>query len=106
MTQDQETHATWALRLWLDNDEGLYSTFRYEAQEIKNQYATRNERIQALAEVIREDFENSVVTLCKSNVADSWAGAIQDIVLGAEIDYERIADLFAGELFNDEEDDE
>ena len=95
-----ENYATWNVRLWLDNDETLYSECRECAEEIRTKYATRNERVHALAVLIREAFETAVSEI---ETTTRWVGAFQDILNHAGIDWERVADLFAGELFNDEE---
>lgn len=103
MTQEQESYATWAVRLWLDNEEGLYRLFREYAEDIRTEYETRDRRIHALAVLIQESFEEAAHEATGVSI---WEGAIRDILAHADIDYERVADLFAGELFNDEEDDE
>lgn len=102
MTQEQESYATWAVRLWMDNEEGLYRVFREYVEEIRAKYLTKKQRVHMLAVLIQESFEEAVHEATGVSI---WEGAIRDILAHTDINYELIAELFADDRF-DEEDNE
>ena len=95
---NDETYATWNVRLWLDNEERLYRTFRHACKDIKGTYATKSERVYHLAKFIRETYENAID---KIEGQTRWMGAFKDILMHAGIDWENVAELFAGEEFDE-----
>ena len=41
--QGWKNYETWCINLWLDNDEGLYNTYREQAKDIVSQHTSEDD---------------------------------------------------------------
>ena len=74
--QGWKNYETWAVKLWMDNDEGLYNMQREWAKECKDEYE--------LADRIKEFVEES-----KPEVEGLYSDLLQSAI--DDVDYDEIA---------------
>lgn len=82
-----KNYCTWAVKLWIDNDRGLYEYFREAAQEVKEEYADENDRKYYLAERVKDFVEENAPELPASMYSDLMGFAL------GEVDFREIAEM-------------
>jgi len=87
--QGWKNHATWAMNLWINNEEGTYNEAREMAEAAKKQAeADDREPAVVLADALSEVWEERMPDLGASVWSDLLTSAFRDI------DWDEIADGF------------
>lgn len=108
--QGWTNYETWAVNLWLDNEEGVHDYWRERAQECWNEatptsYSTREEEaVGLLAHAIKDHHTDTVTEGCGIFHPDYGTSSVFHALLGAalsEVNWGEIAKHFIEEVDND-----
>lgn len=89
--QGWKNYPTWAVSLWVNNDEGLYGFFQEAADDLREDFSGR-ELIQRVAGVLEDIIEN----MADEQASGLLGGPLSDLLQYAidQVDYFEIAENF------------
>ena len=76
--QGWTNYETWAVKLWMDNDEGSYTYWKERTEEIADDAEERDEAEMALADALKEVHEELLPTV-QGFAADLLQGAFSSV---------------------------
>lgn len=88
-------YETWNVNLWIDNDEGMYSTVRDRAREIVRSEDDKDDAATELANYI-ENLHEEIKPQVEGTFADLLSAAL------AEVNWREIAEHHVDDLWGDE----
>ena len=97
--QGWKNYETWAVKLWMDNDEGSYNYWKERTEEIADDAEERDDAISTLADALKDEHEEALPEL---------TGFAADLLTGAfgEVDWYEIAESLLGDFAYDDDDGE
>lgn len=96
-------YETWAVNLWMDNEEGTYNHWRDEARTVlKHNKNNKEEAANRLADLLKGEYEDGVEDALNEQYKASLYSDLLNSAL-SEVDWYEIAEKKVDEILEDEE---